>query len=59
MRRFVFDVVMLGTTLFDHGLRALLESTTIVKLFFDCRRDSDALYHQFGVQLHCVLDTQV
>ena len=30
-----------------------------MKLFWDCRTDSTALYHQFGVQLANVLDLQV
>eukprot|EP00959_Pyramimonas_sp_CCMP1952_P398393 8347659-Pyramimonas_sp.AAC.1 len=33
------------------SLRALLEDASIVKVTFDCRGDSDALSHQFGVTL--------
>ena len=39
--------------------REVLEAPGSVKIFFDARRDSDALYHQFGVKLQCVLDCQV
>ena len=40
-------------------LRRLLESSMVTKLTFDCRTDSDALWHQFGVSLTNVLDLQV
>ena len=43
--------------MFDQGLRAELEDTKSIKIFFDARRDSDAMYHQFGVKLECVLDS--
>jgi exonuclease 3'-5' domain-containing protein 1 len=55
----VFDTVLLGKALFDQGLRAVLEDTKSIKIFFDARRDSDAMYHQFGVKLQCVLDCQI
>jgi hypothetical protein len=57
-KRYLFDIVTLGATVFDQGLRAILENPQIVKLFFDSRRDSDALFHQFQVRLQCVLDCQ-
>ena len=40
-------------------LRSLLESTQHPKVFFDLRRDSDALYSHFGIKLHCVVDLQL
>jgi len=43
----------------DRGLRYLLESTKIVKVMHDCRRDSEALYFQYGVTLHGVWDSQI
>ena len=43
----------------DGSLRSLLENKTIEKVTFDCRADSDALFHQFGVKLNGVLDMQV
>lgn len=46
--------------LFDAGgLKNLLESSDVCKVMHDCRHDSDALYHQFGVKLGPVIDTQV
>eukprot|EP00455_Lapot_gusevi_P045065 TRINITY_DN5726_c0_g1_i2.p1 TRINITY_DN5726_c0_g1~~TRINITY_DN5726_c0_g1_i2.p1 ORF type:complete len:323 (+),score=68.38 TRINITY_DN5726_c0_g1_i2:120-1088(+) len=57
--RYVFDIVKLGEAAFSLGLRRLLESPKIVKLFFDCRRDSEALFHQYQVRLQNVLDCQM
>lgn len=56
---YLFDVTALGEAAFDSGLRALLQAPAPIKLFFDCRRDSEALYHQFGVELRGVLDMQL
>ena len=64
---FLFDVLALGPTIFDidptegngHTLKGLLEHPSYLKITFDCRSDSDALYHQFGVVLRNVLDVQV
>ncbi|KAF5748290.1 hypothetical protein HS088_TW04G00242 [Tripterygium wilfordii] len=36
-----------------------LESTHITKVIHDCKRDSEALYFQFGIKLHNVVDTQI
>jgi len=58
-RVFLFDVIQLGREGFDQGLRQLLESDQVSKLFFDCRCDADALYYQFELQLRNVLDMQV
>jgi ribonuclease D len=49
---------------FDHeeegvSLRSILESEVVTKLTCDCRMDSDALYHQFGVACRNVLDLQI
>lgn len=48
---YLIDVAVLGTLAFSQGLREVLQSETVPKLFFDCRRDSDALFHQFQVRL--------
>ena len=40
------------------ALAPLLESRRIVKVIHDCREDSAALFHQHGIQLHAVFDTQ-
>lgn len=36
-----------------------LESGYITKVIHDCKRDSEALYFQFGIKLHNVVDTQI
>ncbi|XP_057524202.1 uncharacterized protein LOC130803969 isoform X1 [Amaranthus tricolor] len=36
-----------------------LESGYITKVIHDCKRDSEALYYQFGIKLHNVMDTQI
>lgn len=43
-----------GTT-----LKSILESSEIIKVFFDLRNDSDALHHHFGVRLSGVEDIQL
>jgi ribonuclease D len=53
---YVFDVLSLGETLFSKGLKRALERPIPTKVFYDCRRDSDILYHQFGVKLKGVVD---
>ncbi|CAD7947162.1 unnamed protein product [Amoebophrya sp. A120] len=40
-------------------LKRLFECERIEKIFFDCRNDSDAIYHQFRVKLANVLDLQI
>ena len=44
----------LGTT-----FRSILESAHVPKVFFDVRRDSDALFAHFQVSLQCVCDLQL
>lgn len=56
---YLFDVVALGEKAFSCGLSALLTAPHPRKLFYDVRRDSEALYHQFGVKLQGVLDIQL
>lgn len=56
---FVFDVLKLGQVLFDDGLRDILEDQAIEMLMFDCRQDSDSLWHQFKVKIAGVLDVQL
>ena len=40
-------------------LKKLLEDPTVTKVTFDCRTDSEALWHQFNVRLQGTLDLQV
>jgi exonuclease 3'-5' domain-containing protein 1 len=56
---YLFDVTALGHEAFTSGLKELLESEAVTKLFFDCRGDCDALYHLHQVKPVNVLDMQV
>lgn len=40
-------------------LKSVLESSAVTKLFWDCRGDSDALYHLYRVKLAGVIDVQL
>ncbi|CAI9638036.1 unnamed protein product [Alternaria burnsii] len=40
-------------------LKALLESSTIPKVFFDVRNDSDAIFAHYGINLSCIHDLQL
>lgn len=55
---FIIDAVSLGAQrlrpIFD-----ILESSTIVKVMFDGRKDFCAFYHDFGVSLQNVIDLQL
>ncbi|XP_020579891.1 uncharacterized protein LOC110024327 [Phalaenopsis equestris] len=39
--------------------KSALESSYITKVIHDCKRDSEALYFQYGIKLHNVVDTQI
>ena len=56
---YIFDVLKLGQLVFTSGLGEILEDKSRKKLTFDCRQDSDALWHQFKVKLEGVLDLQL
>lgn len=56
---YIFDVLKLGQLVFSSGLSEILEDKSRKKLMFDCRQDSDALWHQFKVKLSGVLDLQL
>jgi len=61
---YVVDVRLLGNErVFSldqkPSFRDILENPDVTKFTFDCRRDSDALQHQFRVTLQGVLDLQV
>ncbi|XP_077977608.1 piRNA biogenesis protein EXD1-like [Glandiceps talaboti] len=58
---YLFDVLACKDKyeLFIQGrLKELLEDTNVVKVMHACRSDSAALYHQFGVSLQNVFDTE-
>lgn len=56
---YVFDVLKVGQSIFESGLREILEDSKYEKLMFDCRQDSDALWHQFNIKLAGVVDLQL
>lgn len=56
---FIFDVLELGQSVFDNGLREILEDKTKEKLMFDCRRNADNLFHQQKVKVAGILDLQL
>ncbi len=57
---YLFDVIALSHSLFDKGLRAILEHPTHpAKVVFDCRVDSDCLFHHFNVKLKNLFDISV
>ena len=58
---YIFDLLALGPSIFEgrNSLREILESHMITKITFDCRTDSDALFHQYDVTLVNCLDLQV
>ena len=58
-KAYIFDVLKLGEAVFSSGLGEILEDRSREKLMFDCRQDSDALWHQFSVKLTGVLDLQL
>ncbi|KAK4059749.1 hypothetical protein Trihar35433_10565 [Trichoderma harzianum] len=64
-RLFVIDIYTLGSAAFDtvgeHGksLRNILEAPEMSKVFFDVRRDSEALFAHYGVNLKGVRDLQL
>lgn len=56
---YVVDVVQLGYRAVASELKELLQDADVVKFMFDCRRDSDALFHQLGIRLQGVRDLQL
>nr|XP_009931454.1 PREDICTED: exonuclease 3'-5' domain-containing protein 1 [Opisthocomus hoazin] len=56
---FLFDIFLLGPQAFKNGLQMVLEDKKILKVMHDCRWISDCLFHQYGVLLFNVFDTQV
>ncbi|XP_067947535.1 uncharacterized protein [Watersipora subatra] len=48
---YLFDIVALKEMAFSAGLKDILESSTITKLFYDCREDCNALKYQYNVEV--------
>ncbi|KAJ2922291.1 hypothetical protein H1R20_g14799, partial [Candolleomyces eurysporus] len=61
----LLDITVLGRTAFDHPssdgttVRDILQSTSIKKILFDVRRDAEALYHIYDIDMHNVCDLQI
>lgn len=56
---YLFDVQTIGTQRAFQILSGLLQSPTVVKVMFDVRADSDALWHLHGIHLRNAYDVQV
>lgn len=54
-RFFMLDALRPGVA---EGMAPLLESSAVVKVLHDCREDSAALFHQHGILMRSVFDTQ-
>ncbi|RVW51935.1 piRNA biogenesis protein EXD1 [Vitis vinifera] len=55
---YLVDAIQGGEKLMK-ACKPALESSYITKVIHDCKRDSEALYFQFGIKLHNVVDSQV
>ncbi|KAF9681059.1 hypothetical protein SADUNF_Sadunf06G0186200 [Salix dunnii] len=55
---YLVDAIKGGESLIE-ACKPALESIYITKVIHDCKRDSEALYFQFGIKLHNVVDTQI
>lgn len=57
---YLFDIYTLKDHAFDEGgLKNLLESEQVTKVFYDVRADNDALYHLHGVEVRAAYDVQI
>lgn len=55
---YLVDAIEGGDMLIE-ACKPALESDYITKVIHDCKRDSEALFFQFGIKLHNVMDTQI
>ncbi|CAL0323706.1 unnamed protein product [Lupinus luteus] len=55
---YLVDVFEGGEVLIN-ACKPALESNYVTKVIHDCKRDSEALYFQFGIKLNNVVDTQI
>ncbi|KAL9247385.1 hypothetical protein vseg_020822 [Gypsophila vaccaria] len=55
---YIVDAIKGGKDLMN-ACKPALESPYVTKVIHDCKRDSEALYFQFGIKLHNVVDTQI
>ncbi|XP_062020147.1 uncharacterized protein LOC133736613 [Rosa rugosa] len=55
---YLVDAIQGGEMLIQ-ACKPALESSHVTKVIHDCKRDSEALYFQFGIKLNNVVDTQI
>ncbi|XP_074317331.1 uncharacterized protein LOC141653462 [Silene latifolia] len=55
---YLVDAIEGGDMLVE-ACKPALESNYVTKVIHDCKRDSEALYFQFGIKLQNVMDTQI
>ncbi|XP_073134121.1 uncharacterized protein [Henckelia pumila] len=55
---YLVDAIEGGETLVN-ACKPALESSYVTKVIHDCKRDSEALFFQFGIKLNNVVDTQI
>jgi exonuclease 3'-5' domain-containing protein 1 len=58
---YLFDLVSMDSDTLEalkQSLGTILEDRNVTKVIHDCRQDSDALFHQLGIRLDGVFDTQ-
>ncbi|KAI4379810.1 hypothetical protein MLD38_006056 [Melastoma candidum] len=55
---YLVDVIE-GDGILMKACKPALESEHIAKVIHDCKRDSEALYFQYGIKLNNVVDTQI
>ena len=58
-RIFIFDMSELSIADTHRALNPIFSDITVSKYMFDCRSDSDALYHQLNIKLVGVVDVQL
>jgi exonuclease 3'-5' domain-containing protein 1 len=59
---FLFDMIQTNKELLREQkivLKEIMEDVNVTKIIHDCRQDSDALFHQFGITLRSVFDTSI
>jgi hypothetical protein len=57
---YVFDVLQIGSLLFTNTcLLSILTDPEIIKLCYDCRCDTEALYTSFGIKVFGFYDLQI
>lgn len=58
---YLLDLVSMDSDTLEalkQSLGTILEDRSVTKVIHDCRQDSDALFHQLGIRLDGVFDTQ-